>query len=283
MSCIIRRMTRDEVDFAVEQAAKEGWNPGLEDARVFYETDPEGFLIALLDDKPVGCISAVSYGKDFAFIGFFIVLEEFRGQGYGVQLGRAALARLKGTRVMGVDGVLAQQENYERAGFQFAYSNIRYEHKIAAVFLAGQTTAIFPVSSLDLDKVIAYDRQCFPADRKVFLEKWLFMKNAKAYGWAEKGQLKGYGVIRKCGMGYRIGPLFADSETIAQDLYFQLASSVQPPERVYWDIPEANPAGLRLAKALGLQPVFKTARMYLGPQPEIQLQKVFGVTSFELG
>jgi hypothetical protein len=29
--------------------------------------------------------------------------------------------------------------------------------------------------------------------------------------------------------------------------------------------------------------VFETARMYTGPDPRIELNKVFGVTSFELG
>ena len=34
---------------------------------------------------------------------------------------------------------------------------------------------------------------------------------------------------------------------------------------------------------LHLTPVFETARMYTGPDPEIELAKQFGVTTFELG
>ena len=37
----------------------EGWNPGLHDYVAFYAADPHGFLIALIDGTPVGCISAV--------------------------------------------------------------------------------------------------------------------------------------------------------------------------------------------------------------------------------
>ena len=283
MNSLIRRMTRPEVDFAIEQAAKEGWNPGLEDARVFYETDPDGFLIALSDGRPIGCIAAVSYGNDFAFIGFFIVLEEFRGQGCGVQLGQTALARLKKTRTVGVDGVLAQQKNYEKSGFRFAYSNVRYEYQNAASAPAVQVEAIRPVTGFDFGRVMAYDRQCFPAERKLFLEKWLCMENAKACLWEEDAQVKGYGVLRKCKTGYKIGPLFADNEVIAQKLFLGLCALAEPAEKVYLDIPEVNLAGIRLAKALEMQPIFKTARMYRGPEPAIQLQKIFGVTSFELG
>jgi peptidoglycan/xylan/chitin deacetylase (PgdA/CDA1 family) len=40
---------------------------------------------------------------------------------------------------------------------------------------------------------------------------------------------------------------------------------------------------LALAQRHGMQPVYETARMYTGPDPDIDLQTVFGVTSFELG
>lgn len=283
MNFAIRNMTGSEMDFAVEQAAKEGWNPGLEDARIFYGTDPGGFFMAFSDGKPAGCVSAVSYGKNFGFIGFFIVLEEFRGQGCGIQLGQAALARLKTACTVGVDGVLERQKDYERSGFRFAYSNIRYEYEIARSVPEVQEAAILPVTGADSGSILAYDRQCFPSERKAFLEEWLFMENAKAYAWTEDHQLKGYGVIRKCRTGYKIGPLFADHEGIAEKLFLRLCASVRSPGEVFLDIPEANPAGLGLTHALGMRPVFKTARMYLGPAPEIQLQKVFGVTSFELG
>lgn len=48
----IRTMHRDEVQIAVEWAAREGWNPGLADADCFYAADPNGFLIGLLDEEP---------------------------------------------------------------------------------------------------------------------------------------------------------------------------------------------------------------------------------------
>lgn len=79
----IRAMTRPEVDFAIEWAAREGWNPGLGDAECFYNTDPSGFLIGLLGNKPVGAVSAVRYGSSFGFIGLYIVLPEYRATGLG--------------------------------------------------------------------------------------------------------------------------------------------------------------------------------------------------------
>ena len=69
----IRAMTRDEVPIAVDWAAEEGWNPGINDGDVFYHADPQGFFLALEDGEPVGCCSAVVYRRQFAFFGLFIV------------------------------------------------------------------------------------------------------------------------------------------------------------------------------------------------------------------
>lgn len=44
----VRRMRREDVDLAIEWAAAEGWNPGLNDAESFFDTDPQGFFIGSL-------------------------------------------------------------------------------------------------------------------------------------------------------------------------------------------------------------------------------------------
>jgi hypothetical protein len=38
-----------------------------------------------------------------------------------------------------------------------------------------------------------------------------------------------------------------------------------------------------LARGAGMTPVFETARMYRGGDPGLPLDRVFGITSFELG
>src|SRR5262249_52330277 len=121
----IRRMQPDEISVAVDWAAAEGWNPGLADADCFSTVDSDGFLIGELEGTPAATISCVNYGASFAFLGFYIVRNDVRGRGYGLHMWNAALAHA-GTRVIGLDGVPAQQQNYKKAGFKFAYANIRY-------------------------------------------------------------------------------------------------------------------------------------------------------------
>ena len=62
-----------------------------------------------------------------------------------------------------------------------------------------------------------------------------------------------------------------------------LLKGIDPGAEVFLDVPEPNSAAVGVAQSLGLEPVFETARMYRGPAPEIDVDKVFGVTTFELG
>ena len=112
----IRPMRRADLDIAIDWAAAEGWNPGLDDADAFLAADPQGFLMGWLGDEPVACISVVAYGAAYGFLGFYICRPEFRGQGHGWALWQAGIARL-GDRTIGLDGVVEQQANYARSGF----------------------------------------------------------------------------------------------------------------------------------------------------------------------
>jgi hypothetical protein len=51
---------------------------------------------------------------------------------------------------------------------------------------------------------------------------------------------------------------------------------------VILDVPEPNEAAMRLAERLGLAQVFETARMYAGPAPALDLNRIYGIPSFEL-
>ena len=120
----IRRMSEADLALALDWAAAEGWNPGHDDARSFYAADPDGFLLGEFDGRPVGSVSAVRYGPAFGFLGLYIVKAEHRGRGFGLELWRAALDHL-GDRVVGLDGVAAQEDNYRQSGFKLAFRNIR--------------------------------------------------------------------------------------------------------------------------------------------------------------
>ncbi|MFZ4547878.1 MAG: GNAT family N-acetyltransferase [Bacteroidales bacterium] len=276
----IRVMTRAEVDIAIEWAALEGWNPGLYDAECFYQADPNGFLIGLLEGVPIAAISAVKYSHDFGFLGFYMVRPEYRGFGYGIQMWNAGMANLKGCTI-GLDGVIAQQENYRKSGFKLAYRNIRYQG-----FFGGNVTVdsgILPLFMVPFDELCRYDRMFFPAERATFLRCWIYQPQSTAVGILQNGRLAGYGIIRDCRTGYKTGPLFADTPEQAEQLFEALIANVPEASPVFIDIPEANPAAISLVNQHNMTPSFETARMYTGIAPELPVDRIFGVTSFELG
>jgi ribosomal protein S18 acetylase RimI-like enzyme len=270
-------MNEADLALALEWAAAEGWNPGLDDARSFYAADPDGFLLGELDGRPVGSVSAVRCESGFGFLGLYIVKAEFRGRRFGLELWRAALARL-GDRIIGLDGVVAQQENYRKSGFKLAFRNIRQRGQGGGAAPAG----LVDLAAVRFEEVARYDRTAFPARRAEFLKTWIAQPQGVALGVLEGRSLKGYGVLRACREGFKIGPLFADGVEVAERLFQGLIARA-PGAPVFLDTPEANPAAVELARNHGMTPSFETARMYKNGAPETRFDRCFGVTSFELG
>lgn len=275
----IRVMSRADLDLAVDWARLEGWNPGLHDAGAFHAVDPAGFLVGLLDGQPVASLSVVRYPGNFGFLGFYIVRPEVRGRGYGWRLWQEGLRHLEGCTV-GLDGVVAQQENYRKSGFALSHRNIRFGGSLPDGVAGGAT--LVDARTVPFDRLTTLDAELFPAPRPGFLANWIALPGATALVAVRDGAVTGFGVIRPCHSGFKIGPLYAADGGIARDLVLALgrAAGAGP---VFLDVPESNGEAVRLAQEFGLTPQFETARMYLGPAPATDLGRLFGVTSFELG
>ncbi len=278
---VTRPMTAADVDLAVDWAAAEGWNPGLDDAPVFRAVDPDGFILGVLDGLPVASISVVRYDDGFAFLGFYIVHPDFRGRGYGWRTWQAGMAHA-GERLVGLDGVVDQQDNYRKSGFAFAWRNLRMGGTVSVDRQWSPPETVRPVTTEDLAALSALDRRVFPAERPGFLAAWTGQAGHVALGVRQGGRLLGFGVLRPCRTGFKLGPLVAEQADVAETLLRSLAQHADGAP-LFLDVPQPNPAASALAARHGLTPVFETARMYTGPAPTIAMDTLFGVTSFELG
>ena len=275
----IRTADLQGVSQALAWAAQEGWNPGIHDAEVLFKADPGGFLLGYLDDQPIASISAVRWGADFGFIGLYIVKPEFRGQGYGIQIWRQAMENLEG-RCVGLDGVIAQQGNYSKSGFKFAYRSPRFAGPCER-FMGdlGQTSSTAP-SWEDIEE---FDNACSPAARPAYMQAWL--ECPKALHAQLRGEtLRGWAMARACQEGHKIGPVLAENPEVARQLLAQLARQIAPQETLYIDVPQPNSAAMAICEGLNLESKFECARMYTAPCPhQPDLTRLFAVTSFELG
>ena len=280
MTLKIRALPPQDMHIPISWAKAEGWNPGLEDALSFYASDNQGFLAAYLGDRVIATISAVNYHNSFGFIGFYIVDPDYRGLGYGRQIWNNALQRLAGLCI-GLDGVVAQQDFYQRSGFEFTHRNIRYAGFSSTTEFVDPD--IITPRDIHYHRLLSYDTRHFGVDRDSFLQAWLLQKNAHPRVLIRDGRIRAFGVIRACFEGYKIGPLFADDALCADSMLLALLSSVPKGKRFYLDIPEPNGEARKLVETYSMQAVFETARMYKGTAPKLPLSNIYGITSFELG
>ena len=285
---LIRNMSRGEVDELVDWAANEGWNPGLGDAEVFWRTDRDAFIAAETEGELIGGGAITAYGGAFGFMGFFIVKPEHRSKGLGNTLWHARrerlLGRLDSGATIGLDGVFTMQDYYARGGFVYSHRNLRYCAEVPqrGSAAAGGSGPVMPLEEVPFDEVLAYDRSCFPASRPGFLQDWAGQSTALALAYRQGDTLQGFGVIRRCREGCKLGPLFADNAEVANALYEQLAVFAAGGP-LFLDAPENNPAAMDLVARHNMSEVFGCARMYIGPFPELRHERIFGVTTFELG
>ena len=160
------------------------------------------------------------------------------------------------------------------------YKNIRLAGKSAK-----STSTIRAISSehIAFKDIADYDSQFFPDERSAFLKHWISPENSRTLAIVEDSRILGYGSIRACDRGFKIGPLNAETSDIAVELFLALTATIPEESEIFLDVPEPNKAAIALAQKFGMTPVFETARMYTKSFPSLPLEKIFGITTFELG
>ena len=276
---LVRTATKDEVPVFIDWARQEGWNPGIYDGDCHYAVDPDGWFVAEVDGEIAGTLVVTNYDPSFSFGGFYIIREDVRGNGLGLNLWNHGMQHA-GERNFGGDGVYEMQNKYaENVGLIYAYRNIRWQ----GIADGCAQPDLVSVQELAFDALSVYDRIHFPAERDRFLEKWISRDNSRALAFLHPDEsIGGYGVVRRCFEGYKIGPIFADSPDIAECIFEGLTESVAG-EVFFFDTPEPNAAAVAMARKRHMEEVFGTARMYSRAVPGLPIGEIFGVTSFELG
>lgn len=274
----------------VEWAADEGWNPGRHDPDCFWAADPDGFVAVEIDGQLAAGGSIVSYGGRYGFMGFFIVRRDLRGRGIGRQLWHARkrmLAnRLDAGAPIGMDGVFAMEPFYARGGFVREHRELRFE-AAASRAPASRATHLPGASLMRIghsvpDEVIRYDSLHFPGPREGLMRCWLSQPGSISVAATEHASVVGLAVARHARTGMRIGPLFADTPQIAESLLQHIldACAGMP---VHLDVPERNSDAMSLAQRHGMREIFGCSKMTLGTPPALPWNRIYGVTSFELG
>lgn len=276
---VARALSAADLARVLDWAAAEGWNPGLDDAAFFHAADPGGFLG--LDDgdgRLVSAISVVRHAPGVGFLGLYLTRPDARGRGFGRAVWAAGLARLADGAI-GLDGVPAQQANYAAQGFVAIRRCARWTGPVEGATHA----AVAPFAPADLLAALALDAAVGGYARPAWLGAWLRpAPTRRAMVLRRAGALAGFGVIRACGLGWKVGPLVAPDRAGAEALLRALARGTDR-AALSLDIPATNAAASAMATDLGLAPAFETARMWRGPAPAEDPGRLFAVGTLELG
>lgn len=274
------------LQFIFENASKESWEPGVYDLPVFAAVDPNGFFVGFLNGRIIGCVSGVKFDEYYGFVGYYIVIPEYRGKGYGIQLFKHAMTYL-GQRNIGLDGVPEQVANYRKSGFNASYEDSRYRGVGLGEIDISHLRDVVPSYTIDIGQLSSFDRRYFPAARESWIALWSnnSIADISSYACVDHGDVIGYGVIRRSISGYRLGPLYATNFDTAKKLLTVLRSKVSTSDAIFIDIPECNSYALMLMSDpdVSFTYLWGCTRMFTKEEPNVDNSGVYGLSSLELG
>lgn len=260
---------------------REGWDPGLADADVYFGQDPRAFFIGLLDGALVSALSVVNYGPRIAFLGNYLVVSEHRGRGIGLATWRVAILHA-GDRAIGLEAIPEQVSTYRRAGFSGLYATIGFKGRIPDVRRTQLDPHVVPYLARHSAQISALDGRCFPQNRPTFADTWATAPGHRTLVRTRGTDVTGYGVIRPSTHGHRIGPLVADTEADAIALVDALIAPF-PGSMVTVHTPEPNASARLMATSRGLTEVSRTTRMYTQQVRPTALTNCYAIGSLAYG
>src|SRR5690625_1396381 len=113
----LRRMETCDIPFAMRLKEVADWNQLPEDWEFLLEAGSDGNLVAMLDGRPAGTVTTLTYGDRFSWIGMVLVDPQMRRRGVGTRLLEAAIERARRHGDVLLDATPEGKLLYETLGF----------------------------------------------------------------------------------------------------------------------------------------------------------------------
>lgn len=284
----IRLMEPEDFRVINQWCIDEGWNLGRDDSDTFYKIDPQGHFI-MKKKEAIASLSLVKHTPLFFTLGPFIVKKEYRKRGIGETLWNHAMSRMNQElpeALIALYAVPAQVSRYQKSGFTPLFTNQRWYLESRTQNKADDTSYCHPLNLKLIPAVSVYDSKNYIASREFLLTEMLKKPNVNGFIFIDDNTIKGFGIIRPCVRGFRIGPLVADTQEIAQSLINSLLK-LSNQESVFLDVPECNQEALALLRLNGLRKTEEdTITMIKGSRPTSYIknwERQYGLFSLEIG
>lgn len=299
--CFVVRRAKslDDLRWVIQLEAQEGFTLREREAECYFTAELyPNFFIGELNGERISCVSVVRHGETVAFVGNYIVVRAYRGQGYGLKTWEAALDGVGDRCNAQLFSVVQMKNQYQKSGFQPGWMAKRYTFTasralegLASIQLPSSVAQILPACEVDFEKVFAYGANMLGTSRtcKSVLAGWL--SHAQESSWValdSKSEVVGYLIMSRTVCfsrdGYRVAPFFADSAPIARSLLkvaAAFASDINPEDNMTLDFAADynQDAVCILENEVGTKPLFETLFMATKELPIKQYAKVFGIGS----
>lgn len=232
--------------------------------------------------RPLGSAMHFPMGTDFAMLGMMVTPPRLQAQGAGRWLLRRILHDCEG-RDLRLNATRSGHRLYQSAGFVDVGTIHQHTGIIATV------PQVDPVAGVDLAVITppdraaigAMDARAFGADRAAVLDALMGVSTGLMATRA--GQPCGFALMRRFGKGHVIGPLVAETETLAMLI---AATLMRQAQGSYMRI-DTPVSGVRLRQFLtasGMAEFDTVTEMRLGPQRRgTEGMVTFGLAAHSLG
>jgi len=229
---------------------QEHWGFTSRDFRRMLALEPKGCPIAVLDRRPIGLATTISYGRKLGWIGNVVVHKNHRGTGVASSLVESAIRHLLRSHVKSI-GLNSYPENksmYERLNFRQTGAFVRLSISRQTRRLPGSRRKV------PLRQILKLDGEMFGADRSRLLRR-ILKEFPGGWTWILRGsEVSAYSVVKQYQDSSEMGPSVCknmnqeDVETLLQS---SIAITRKWPLEV--SVPESNQLVLETASRLGFR------------------------------
>ena len=266
-SVTIRHWTRADIDYVHESVSREGWGHTQRDVERCWKLEPKGCFIAEFQNKPVGHVFSICYGK-IGWIGLLIVDPERRDQGVGSILMETAVSYLQnaGAETVELEAVQEAVPLYRRIGFIGEFDSLRFRRQPRPrEKLQVKERKTFQMRGDDILNVAQFDALHFGVNRLAVLQSVYRDHSQLCFVAKHKGNVVGYLMARQTQNGFWIGPwVCLDSETARYLFHALLRTIGDDDSELRVGLPVSNTSGRRLMVKLGFELTGKSVHMVLG-------------------
>jgi ribosomal protein S18 acetylase RimI-like enzyme len=280
METSIRPFASHDIEFALAQTGREGWDATAELFEACLAHEPESSFIAETRGQRVGMVTTTSYARS-AWIGNLIVVPQVRGRGLGQHLATRALTHVtdRGRRTIRLEADPLGIGIYRRLGFVDEFESFRFRLTPGG---GRRPAEVEPVTVAELPALTAYDAEHFGDERGRLLEL-LFRQANATYRLRTGRRICGYAFTVPSTLGARLGP-FVATDRQAADLLLQAVLADQAGTTIVLGVPGLNARAIDLYESRGFERSPSSFRMACGQRDAVgRIGSIFAIANGAMG